>query len=331
MSERIFAWLLKLYPLRFRQEYGASAMQLFRDRLRAEQGLLKRFRLWLDIITDLAVSVPREHRRPIHGESNTAGYHLSEKAVSAICKRKKAELLLPFCIFGVLGLVAGWLGHSERIPLLALYAVLAIVGLKEFKSMGAFREQWRTYELILGTDHIQQRRYGYDLTLLRSEVHQIIERPQLLQVVSGSWPNRPRTILVPVGMNGYQEVRERLSEWMPITQAPEFWLQAPGSVIIGILCVLPAMLLTRSASWFLIVTVAYYGLILPEILMNLARPLNSYWQPGPRRPGLQFAPPAHMWRRLKGQCRHARGARMWLIRLGLIALPIVKLLVVRPQ
>ena len=162
--------------------------------------------------------------------------------------------------------------------------------------MKAFREQWRSYELILGTDHIQQRRYGDDLMLLRSEVLRIIERPQVLQVVSISG-NHPRTILVPVGMNGYQEVRERLSEWMPITQAPEFWFQAPGSVIIGILCVLPAMLLTRSASWFLIVTMAYYGLILLEVVMNLARPLNSNWRPGQSRPGLQFAPRAHMWRR----------------------------------
>ena len=330
MSERIFAWLLKLYPLRFREDYGASAMQLFQDRLQAEKGLLKRFRLWLDIITDLAVSVPREHRRPIHGESNTAGYHLSEKAVSAICKRKKAELLLPFCIFGVLGLVAGWLGHSERIPLLAFYAVLAIIGLKEFKSMRAFREQWRSYELMLGTDRIQQKRHGYDLTLLRTEVLRIIERPRGVDVVSLSG-NHPRVIIVPVGMNGYQEVRERLSEWMPITEAPDFWFQAPGSVVIGIVCLLPAMLLTRSASWFLIVTVVYYGLILLEVVMNLARPLDSNRQPGPRRPGLQFAPPAHMWRRFKGQCRNAPGAIMWLSRLGILALPIVKLLVVRPQ
>ena len=99
MSEKIFAWLLKLYPLRFREEYGASAMQLFRDRLQAERGFFKRFRLWLDIIADLTISVLREHRRPMHPESNTAAYHLSERAVTAICKRKKAELLLPFCIF----------------------------------------------------------------------------------------------------------------------------------------------------------------------------------------------------------------------------------------
>ena len=136
---------------------------------------------------------------------------------------------------------------------------------------------------------------------------------------------------MPVGINGYQEIRERLSQWMPITQAPEFWFQAPGSPVIGILCLLPAILLNRSASWFLIVTAAYYGLIFLEVVMNLARPLNSNWKPGPFRPGVQFASPAHMWRRFKGQCRHAVGRRMWLIRLGMAALPLVKVLIVKPQ
>jgi hypothetical protein len=39
-------------------------MQLFRDRLRAEQGVFRRVRLWMDVIADLAVSILREYRRP---------------------------------------------------------------------------------------------------------------------------------------------------------------------------------------------------------------------------------------------------------------------------
>ena len=35
MSEKIYSLLLRLYPARFRQQYGAEALQLFRDRLRA--------------------------------------------------------------------------------------------------------------------------------------------------------------------------------------------------------------------------------------------------------------------------------------------------------
>jgi EF hand len=63
MSEKIYGWLLKLYPVRFRRDYGSSAIQLFRDRIRAERGILLQCRLWFDVISDLTVSVPSEHLR----------------------------------------------------------------------------------------------------------------------------------------------------------------------------------------------------------------------------------------------------------------------------
>lgn len=62
MSERIYRWLLRLYPAQFRAAYGDAALQLFRDRLRDERGFFPSLQLWLDLITDLVVSVPREHR-----------------------------------------------------------------------------------------------------------------------------------------------------------------------------------------------------------------------------------------------------------------------------
>ena len=62
MSEKIYAWLLRLYPSRFRERYGNEAVQLFRDRARNEKGLLLKLRLWLDLLFDLAISVPRAHR-----------------------------------------------------------------------------------------------------------------------------------------------------------------------------------------------------------------------------------------------------------------------------
>jgi hypothetical protein len=61
VSEKIYTWLLKLYPAHFREEYGASASQLFRDRLRAERGVFRRLWFWLDMIADLVISIPREH------------------------------------------------------------------------------------------------------------------------------------------------------------------------------------------------------------------------------------------------------------------------------
>jgi Peptidase family S41/N-terminal domain of Peptidase_S41 in eukaryotic IRBP len=62
MSEKIYALLLRLFPSHFREAYGEAALQLFRDRARDEKGFLPRLRLWLDLLGDLAVSVPREYR-----------------------------------------------------------------------------------------------------------------------------------------------------------------------------------------------------------------------------------------------------------------------------
>jgi peptidase S41-like protein len=61
MSEKLYARLLQLFPKRFRDAYGEDALQLFRDRARDEQGGLPTLRLWLDLLADLAISVPREY------------------------------------------------------------------------------------------------------------------------------------------------------------------------------------------------------------------------------------------------------------------------------
>ena len=62
MSEKLYAWLLRLYPSKFQRTYGDEALQLFRDRARDERGLLSSLRLWLDLLGDLAVSLPRQYR-----------------------------------------------------------------------------------------------------------------------------------------------------------------------------------------------------------------------------------------------------------------------------
>src|SRR6266481_8763272 len=66
MSEVIFCLLFHLYPSHFRQEYGAEALQLFRDRTHNETGLWPSVRLWFDLLADLVISLPREYcyKRP---------------------------------------------------------------------------------------------------------------------------------------------------------------------------------------------------------------------------------------------------------------------------
>ena len=61
MSEKIYAFLLRLFPSQFRETYGEEALQLFRDRARDETGLSSRVRLWFDLLADLVISVPREY------------------------------------------------------------------------------------------------------------------------------------------------------------------------------------------------------------------------------------------------------------------------------
>src|ERR1700722_9436915 len=61
MSEKIYAFLLRFFPGHFRQVYGDDALQLFRDRFRDERGFFQRLRLWLDLLRDLAFSIPREY------------------------------------------------------------------------------------------------------------------------------------------------------------------------------------------------------------------------------------------------------------------------------
>ena len=62
MSEKIYACLLRLYPARFRQQYGAEALQLFQDRMRDERGWLRKLRTWFDLLNDLALGLPQAYR-----------------------------------------------------------------------------------------------------------------------------------------------------------------------------------------------------------------------------------------------------------------------------
>ena len=63
MSEKIYTWLLRLCPSHFRQAYGEAALQLGRNRSRHERGFFPDLRLWLDLLADLAISVPRQYHR----------------------------------------------------------------------------------------------------------------------------------------------------------------------------------------------------------------------------------------------------------------------------
>lgn len=62
MSEKVFAFLLHLYPSHFRNRYFQESMLLYRDRFKNETGLCRRARLWWDLFADLVVSLPEAWR-----------------------------------------------------------------------------------------------------------------------------------------------------------------------------------------------------------------------------------------------------------------------------
>lgn len=62
MCEQVYGWFLRLYPARFQEAYRDEALQLFRDRARDETGFLSSLRLWIDLLNDLAVSIPGSYR-----------------------------------------------------------------------------------------------------------------------------------------------------------------------------------------------------------------------------------------------------------------------------
>ena len=76
MSEKIYALLLRLYPSSFQKAYGKEALQLFRDRSRDERGFLSALRLWLDLLGDLVLSLPRQYQSVSAAVAASQGQHL---------------------------------------------------------------------------------------------------------------------------------------------------------------------------------------------------------------------------------------------------------------
>jgi len=274
MSEKIYAWLLRLYPRAFREEYGAASQQLFRDRWNAERGLRARCRLGLDVVADLALTVPREHRRRAR-PPQPAGYRLPEEAVAAMVTRGRLSAYPALLLFFAMG----WLGGAPHLPLLAGYLLLALAFTAAFvrRRIGSKR-RLLSLELILGPDRIERRQPGFDLTLRRNEVARVSEVDQGLIV----WASDRRMIWVPSRLNGFEEVRDHLAAWMPIGREdpPRHGFRIkPRHAYFLLFPAYVSAVLVRSLSWYL-----------PLALLSGAGLLVMVRQAMRQRPGLRRKP-----------------------------------------
>jgi hypothetical protein len=118
MSERLYAILLRLYPAHFRRIYGKEALRLVRDRIRCEKGFLSGVRLWLDLLWDLAKSLPREYAHP-PTTPTMAAQCLGERSLLAERSLNPALLCLGATLSALLfGVCAFVLAHNNGFPVL---------------------------------------------------------------------------------------------------------------------------------------------------------------------------------------------------------------------
>jgi hypothetical protein len=119
MSEKLYSLLLKLYPNHFRRAYGDEALRLVLDRARDEKGFLCRLRLWLDLLVDLAISLPREYSKAPTTRILVANPVNGDPSFQLLTGRSLNPALL--FVAGLLTAALFWtcataVGHSRKFP-----------------------------------------------------------------------------------------------------------------------------------------------------------------------------------------------------------------------
>jgi hypothetical protein len=119
MSEKLYALLLKLYPKHFRRTYGSEALRLVRDRARDEKGALSGLRLWLDLLSDLVVSLPREYTKRPPPAIAVVNPVLGDPSFQLLAERPLGPA--PLFLGGTFSAVLLWacvtsVGHSRTFP-----------------------------------------------------------------------------------------------------------------------------------------------------------------------------------------------------------------------
>lgn len=117
MSERVFALLVRLYPAAFRRKYSEEALQLYRDRLRDERGVVKKASLYCDLLTDTLIGLPLSWRNS-YKEAGTAAAATNVNGVPSFHLLNPEPLkpgsVLVGCVFSATALVA--FGFVMRLP-----------------------------------------------------------------------------------------------------------------------------------------------------------------------------------------------------------------------
>jgi hypothetical protein len=123
MSEKLYEFLLKLYPDHFRRTYGDEMLRLVADRARSEKGFLLGLRLWLDLLSDFAVSLLHEYSHTPTAPIVATQLLNGGPTFQLLAERRLNPI--PLCLGGTLSAVMYWacvfaVAHSGPFPALFL-------------------------------------------------------------------------------------------------------------------------------------------------------------------------------------------------------------------
>jgi hypothetical protein len=260
MSDTVFRFLLKLYPRRFRAEYGDAMRLLFHDRMHAETGFVGRLRLWMDILRDLVISAPREHQRsPRFAAAGSERYCISEEGLREMGRSHRRRALSVFVALAVGFLLASF-GHANRWQTCVVYGIATVFAIVPLRNVERSKHHWRGYELILKEDCIQQIGHnGLTRKLQKAEIVSVFETGDLGLAIKGQ--DHRNSIWVPSVLSGYDDLRARLREWTPIEKPLLVEnQQVPHSIVLNkwTVAIYPAALLVQSP-YFAILLAALLG------------------------------------------------------------------------
>ena len=216
MSEKVYGWLLRLYPRRFRREYGDAMCQLFRDRVNAEHSTFGMVRLWFEIVRDLVVSVPRQHlERPSRIRETQEGYCLTEEAARLMVKRSHLQPLSAVALTITCGIAIGIAGDAPIGAVLAIYSPLFVPAFLSLRQTRRMTDDWLGYRLIVESDRVVlTRTSAQPVTILRSEISRLIETSGLGLAITTENPRH--SIWAPSLLTGYADLCSALETWAPI-------------------------------------------------------------------------------------------------------------------
>ncbi len=153
-------------------------------------------------------------------------YRFAPEGFEAV--RKKLTLVQNIIFLGILALFIAtdfksadrdWLQGSllSLLPrVLALTFVFAVFFYSFRRAMKKQRENWLSYELLIGEDFVIRRMPGLsEMEIRREELTAIRQNAQGLNIETNS---RQRTLGVPSTLEEFDEVLARLSEWMTASE-----------------------------------------------------------------------------------------------------------------